>query len=109
MAYLGEAYQNLCNVQKALVKLIESATNEDCAGAAHCAREVRELEAYKRELRGKPRLKAIDPALALRNARAPQPRHTPLELEADVIESKESLNPQTVNAPPDPEAPMANG
>jgi hypothetical protein len=109
MPRFGESYQMLCDVQQTLVSLLQSADNESLAGAAHCAREVREIEIYKRELRGKPRLKAIDALAALRDARAP--RHAALAVDAVPAkdEGKESLNCQTVTAPPAPETPDGNG
>lgn len=104
MAHYGEAYQNLCNVQKALIALVLKET-EDLKGAASCAREVVAIESYKRELRGQARLKPVD---AIRNLR---PAHatleSPLELTTEPEPSKESLKnafEPTVTAPPTPDA-----
>lgn len=109
MAHYGEAYQNLCNIQKALISLILE--TDDMKGAALCAREVRELEAYKRELRGQARLKAVEPVNALRNARtAPAALDVPSEIAPEPSASKESLkhaSSPTVPTPPTPDAPVA--
>lgn len=66
----------------------------------------------KREMRGLPPLAPHKLSELLRSAKADAaPRATPLELESELViyEGKESLNPQTVTAPTDPEPPMANG
>jgi hypothetical protein len=100
----------LCDVQKNLVTLIKSANKESLVGAAYCAREIKEIEIYKRELRGKPRLKAIDAALMLRNAAARVRRPAPMELEVMATTSGEPKHSfeTTVTAPPTPTPPSAN-
>ena len=111
MPQFGQAYQNLCDVQNALIARVLKDETES-RDAALCAREIREIESYKRELRGKPRLKAVDATLLLRNARAPRDTlAAPVEVDAApaIDEAKESLNCQTVTAPPTPEPPTANG
>jgi hypothetical protein len=70
-----------------------------------------EIVAYKRELRGVPRLKASDGMSQLKSAATALPRHAPLELDATEakVETKESLSPNPVTAPPTPKPPSAIG
>lgn len=102
MAHYGEAYQNLCNVQKALISLVIS-EREDLKGAASCAREIVAIEAYKRELRGQARLKAVDAINAIRHAQRTTQTAMPLEITSEPQVDKESLKHSqepTVTAPP---------
>ena len=66
MPRFGQAYQDLCDVQQSLKTRILN--SDDDKAAALCAREMREIEAYKRELRGKPRLKPVDMDTLLKRA-----------------------------------------
>lgn len=76
------------------------------------AREWRELEYYKREVRGIPRLlgttlKEID---AIQRARrAPKEVNAPSFTEVESETTKESILPQTVPTPPTPEPPLDGG
>lgn len=111
MAFAGTQHQTACEWQGLLLT-----TANDCKTEARdkalLAREWINMERLKRELRGIPPLASHKLSELLRSAKADAaPRATPLELESELVidESKESLNPQTVTAPPDPEPTMANG
>lgn len=103
-------YYDAIAMQKRLMGLtLEGAEPKD---AAACARAWLELEWFKREARGKPRLKPIDATALLRDARAKlAPRATPLELESELVidEGKESLNSSEGQGTATPDAPNAIG
>ena len=99
----GADYDKALFCQRKLEQTLE--TQCKAADVARLVLAWQVIVAYKRELRGLPRMKAVDATAMLRNARTTrQPRATPLELETApaIDEAKESLNGQTVTTPPTP-------
>ena len=103
----GKSYQTLCELQQTLVEHTTAATCR-AGEAAQCARAWIEAEAYKRELRGLPRLKPAERADLMKraNARTARPAlNEPVEVEAEPVEVRDSFRSPPVTAPPTPEPP----
>ena len=107
----GRPHQQAYDIQQKLINHMDSISCK-AGEAAQLARAWVELEWFKRELRGLPRLKASDLITGMK--RLPikshaQPEPTPTEIIASVEPSKESLKnsfSETVTAPPTPDAPL---
>jgi hypothetical protein len=105
-------------MQKRLEKLALDEVTK-AGEVASCAKAWLDLEWYKREVRGRPRLKAVDAVTMLRDAAARRAlssaaSRVPTEIDVETAPEtapttpKESTNGQTVTAPPPAEPPIAN-
>jgi len=104
MAYATPTNRTATIIAKELIKRIKSDETE-AKDVALCARVWIEIEAFKREMRGLPRLlgasmKELHDALSA--LRAPRQVHDAF---VEIPETKESIIPQTVTTPPPPDAP----
>ena len=110
------SYYVALKLQRRLIDFVngtEATANE----ASSCSDAWLRLEWFKREIRGKPRLKALDASQMLRDAAAKRAARatlaTPIEIDATTEVApdidKESLSEPTVTAPPTPEPPTSNG
>lgn len=80
MARFGDAYQDLCDVQKKLKSLVIQSTTESTVGAASCAKQILEIEMFKREMRGIARLRPVERMANLK--RLASPSSSPVEIHA---------------------------
>lgn len=99
------SYHNAHQIQKAVhLRLLDQATDSQNIGSL--TRAWLDLEWFKRELRGLPRLRASELLKPLREARrAPLAIAEPL----DITEAKESTSADPVPTPPTPEPPSPTG
>jgi hypothetical protein len=102
----GADYDLMLKVQRRLEEQLVRPMKP--AEAAKLSQSIILVVAYKRELRGVPRLKATDIIATLKRPRAGNARAIaqPVEIDAELVANKESLNSQTVTAPPPPDAPL---
>lgn len=102
----GKTYSELCDIQRTVKSTLESIT---CKGGevAQLARAWIECEAFKREMRGVPRLRSCDMQSLLRDARAkPATLDAPLEAEAQILtEQPANPSPARENVTTDPPNP----
>lgn len=103
----SEPYRRACEVSNLLLMRLRQA--EDDMTAVALAKQWALNEALKREWRGIPRLAptSISEVTKLRRERLAQNRPTEAFTELEVQEG--TLNPQTVPAPPAPDAPTSPG
>lgn len=92
-------------------RIIESTLANPCKPleVSQLVRAWIEIVAYKRELRFIPRMRAADARELLRDAKPHARRTLDVAASPDTVEPKESLNSQTVTAPPTPEPPSDTG
>jgi hypothetical protein len=110
MAFQSPAAKASTKMQKALLDRVLNPETED-KSLMGIVNSWLELERFKRELRGIPRLLGSSVSelnAALRARRKPAEVSAPTYTEVEAVpQTKESLNPQTVPTPPTPDAPMA--
>lgn len=107
MSRHGAAYQEACNFQKDLIKRRETVADKF---AGTIARSWLDLEYFKREVRGLPRLKPAEAIAMMKRLRpAPAARNEPLEITATVQPAPEQgiSFSEPVPTPPTPLAPSA--
>lgn len=101
-----ESYRNAHKLQQlAYAEAFKPETESKVIGSL--IRAWLDLEWFKREARGLPRLKAADLLAGMKRLNRPQPASSPIELTTEPEPTKESLKnafEPTVTAPPTPDA-----